>query len=66
MLSVAGRLIEHAVAIDGFGERRGIARLGDIESVEAGALHEQQLVAQDLAGRPQLAAKSMALAQGLA
>src|SRR5439155_24853226 len=61
--SIAGRLIEHAVTIDRLGECGGIGVLGHLEGIEAGAMQEQELVAQNLAGRAQLAAKAMALAQ---
>ena len=45
------------------GERRGVGLLGHLEGVEAGAVQEQELVAQHLAGGAQLAAKAVALAQ---
>src|SRR5262245_20385011 len=61
--SISGRLIEYAVALHGLGEGCRIGVLRDLEGVEAGALHKQQLVAQDLPRCTQLAAKLMALAQ---
>src|SRR6202011_3301839 len=44
--AVAGRLIEHAVAVRGLGERRGVGVLAHFERVETGAQHEQELIAQ--------------------
>src|SRR5262249_8968497 len=58
--SISGRLIEHAVAVHGLGEGCRIGVLRDLEGVEARALQKQQLVAQDLTRRTQLAAKLMA------
>src|SRR6202047_5630765 len=60
--AVAGRLIEHAVAVRGLGARRRVGVLGHFEGVEAGAQHEQELIAQHLAGGAQLATKTVALA----
>src|SRR5712671_7077984 len=61
--SVAGRLIEDAVGRHGLDEGGSICRLGDFESIEAGAIEEKELVAQYLAGCAQLASKMIALAQ---
>src|ERR1700683_124873 len=61
--TIAGRLVEHRVALDGIGERLGVAFLLDFVGVESGAQHEHELVAQDLPGGAQFAAKAMALPQ---
>src|SRR5262245_49671555 len=60
-MAVAGRLIEHAVAARRIAERLGIGLLPDVERIEAGAQHEDELVAQHLAGGAQLALKTVAL-----
>src|SRR5262245_60985114 len=61
--SIPGRLIEHAVTVHGLGERGCVGVLRQLEGVEAGTLQEKELVAQDLAGRTQLPAKGVTLAQ---
>jgi hypothetical protein len=55
--AIAGRLVEHRVALGPCGERLRVAFLLHLEGVEAGAQHEHELVAQHLAGGAQLAAK---------
>src|SRR5712691_2475731 len=61
--SVAGRLIEDAVARKRGGEGGCVGVLLDLEGVKAGANEKKELVAQHLAGGAQLAAKAMLLAQ---
>ena len=56
--AVAGRLVEHRVALHGRGERIGVGVLLHLEGVEAGARHEHELVAQHLAGGAQFAVDS--------
>ncbi len=55
--AVAGWLIEDAETADHLGERLGIRVLFHFEGVEAGAIEKQELVAQNMADRAQLAAK---------
>ncbi len=61
--TVAGRLIKHRVALDGLSEGLGVALLLDLEGIEAGAQHEDELVAQHLPGGAEFAAILEALAQ---
>lgn len=61
--SIAGRLVEHRIAPGGSGKRRCVAILGDLKSVEAGAQHEHELVAQDLTSGAEFAFEVMTLAQ---
>jgi hypothetical protein len=61
--TVAGRLIEHRIALHRLRKRLGIGIFPDVEGVEAGAQHEHELVAQHLAGRAQFAAIMVTLAQ---
>src|SRR6516225_5776255 len=61
--AVAGRLIEHRVALGGLGKRLRIALLLHLKSVETGAQHEYKLIAQDLPGGTQLATPGEAFAQ---
>src|SRR5215831_14605193 len=61
--AIAGWLIEHRIALHGLGEGFGVALLLHLESVEAGAEHEHELVAQHLSRGAQLAAIVEALAQ---
>src|SRR5262249_8568206 len=60
--AVAGGLIKHAVAPRGLGKSRRVGVLRHLEGVEAGAQHEQELVAQHLAGGAQFAAEAVAFA----
>src|SRR6478752_867885 len=53
--AIAGRLVEHRVTLHGRGESLGVGVLFHLESVEAGARHEHELVAQHLAGGAQFA-----------
>src|SRR5690349_518171 len=62
-MAVAGRLIKHGIAPRRFAECFRIGLLLDVESVEAGAQHEDELVAQHLTGGAQLAVKAVTLAQ---
>jgi hypothetical protein len=61
--AIGPRLIEHAVAPRAVREGGDIGLLRDLEGVEAGPQQKQELVAQDLAGGAQLAAKPEPLAQ---
>lgn len=61
--AVGGRLIKHAVARHTAGEGCRVARLLYFEGIEAGADEKTELVAQNIAGRPQCAAETQALAQ---
>src|SRR3954453_15744954 len=61
--AVAGRLIKHRIALDRSGEGFGVALLFDLERIETGALHENELVAQHLPGPAQLAFIAVAFAQ---
>src|SRR5712671_2575104 len=61
--AIAGRLVEHRIALHRGGEGFRVALLLDLEGVEAGAQHEYELVAQHLTGGAQLAFESMALPQ---
>ena len=54
--AVAGRLVEHRIALGGRGKGLGVAGLLHFKSVEAGAQHEHELVAQHLSGGAQFAA----------
>src|SRR6516162_10494285 len=60
---VAGRLIEYAVARNLAGEDGRVGILLDLEGIETGAQQEHELVAQHVAGRAQLAAEFVGLAQ---
>src|SRR6266851_122228 len=57
--AIAGRLVEHRIALYRVGKRLRVALLFHLERVESGAKHEKELVAQHLAGRTQFAAKTM-------
>src|SRR4051812_43170835 len=59
--AVAGRLVEHAVRRHGLGKGGGVRGLRYLEGVETGAMEQQELIAQHLSGRAQLAAKMVAL-----
>src|ERR1700747_3698092 len=61
--AVAGRLVEYRIALHGGGERFRVAFLLHLKRVEAGALHEDELVTQHLAGGTELAVIAVALAQ---
>src|ERR1700736_6355079 len=61
--AIAGRLVEHRIALHGGGEGFRIAILLDLEGVETGAQHEYELVAQHLTGGAQLAFEAMTLPQ---
>ena len=61
--SIAGRLIEHRIALDSLVIGLRIGLLLDIEGIEAGAQHEDELVAQHLPGGAQFAAEEIALTQ---
>src|SRR5581483_10320217 len=54
--SVAGRLIEHRIALHRLCKGFGVRLFLDVEGVEAGAQHEHELVAQHLTGGAQFAA----------
>src|SRR5665213_692732 len=60
--AIAGRLIEHRIALHRGGKGFGVAFLFDFEGIEAGAKHEHELIAQHLTGGAQLAPVAMALA----
>src|SRR5262249_59979550 len=47
----------------GSSKRHRVGRLQNVECIEAGAQQEQELVAKDLAGSPQLSSKAITLAQ---
>src|SRR3984957_20196535 len=61
--AIAGRLIEHRIALGGERESLRVAFLFDFESVKARAQHEQELIAQHLSGGAQFAGIAMPLAQ---
>src|SRR5215213_6967437 len=61
--AIAGRLVEHRIALHGLGKRVGVGILLYLEGVEAGARHEYELVTQHLAGGAQLAVIAVPLAQ---
>src|SRR5664279_1513053 len=61
--AIAGRLVEHRVALGGVGKRLRVAFLFHFERVESGAQHEYELVAQHLSGGAQFAAKTIAFPQ---
>src|SRR5262245_32605647 len=61
--AVAGRLVEHRITLHDVGEHLGVGLFPDLERVEAGAQHEQELIAQHLTGGAQLAAIAELLAQ---
>src|SRR5580692_4604467 len=61
--SIAGRLIEYRVAFGAEREGFGVAFLPGFERIEAGAQHEQELIAQHLSGGAQFTLVAMALAQ---
>src|SRR5689334_12466897 len=61
--AIAGRLIEHRVALGGRRNRLRIALLLGLERVASGTKHEYELVTQDLPGGAQLTVIAMTLAQ---
>src|ERR1700730_2969413 len=61
--AIAGRLVEHRVTLYRIGKRLCVAFLLYLKRVESRALHEQELVAQHLAGGAQLAAIAVAFPQ---
>ena len=61
--AIAGRLVEHRIALHGLREGFRIALLPDVERIETGAQHEHELVAQHLPDGAQFAAIVEALKQ---
>src|SRR5260370_7933888 len=58
--AIAGRLVEHRIALHRGGEGFRVALLLDLEGVEAGAQHEYELVPQHLTAAAQLAFQPIA------
>src|SRR5271170_1323180 len=61
--AIGTRLIDHAVARQDLGEDPRIGGLLHVEGIEAGAHQKVELVAQNIAGGAQRAAKAVLLAQ---
>ena len=62
-LTVAGRLIHDAVSRDKLGELLRIGLLPNFEGIEAGTMHQDELIAQNITRRAKLAAELVTLAQ---